>query len=566
MTSEEHKSNSASLEQARESLFALEQINAAYKNRISELLAINGILANLAASGPGRDIFADVIAASKEILTFDDAFVALPDCHGALILRASTLAQAVLLPETNILRKVRAGRALTSTAGHLFAGEPPSHINDRSSVLCLPVKMDGDSGIIVLMRHNQECEAFRSTDVESARSIGILITQALTQLSKQEAQAQSRAKSTFLATISHELRTPLNGVIGMTSVLQETNLTKEQIHCIETIETCGKSLLNLIEDILEFANSDVGRFELTQEVVAPKTMINQTADIIRFQAERKGLDLTIECDPALPEIVGDGRRIRQALLNLLQNAIKFTDAGRITVVGKPTLTDRQPMVHITVIDTGRGVPEGSRADVFKDFFQVDSSLSRQYGGIGLGLAIARRIIEKHGGRMGLESEEGNGSTFWFELPIGDLETIRPPESCAEVRSDAQDDGELSILVAEDVGVNRKVVDAILNRMGHKVTLCGNGRQAVQECLSKRFDVVLMDMQMPEMDGLEATRQIRSSNGMSCEAPIIALTANVFESDKQTCLQAGMTGFVSKPISRQKLQQAIEMIKPIAKYA
>lgn len=558
----EHNVNLSSLEQARESLFALEQVNEAYKNRIAELQAVNSILSNLAASGAERDVFAEAINASKSLLAFDEAFVVIPSGNGELYTRASTISWNFQLPDTNVLRKVRAGRALTSTARHLFASAVPECISEESSVLCLPVKLDGNTGIVVLIRRPYETTDFRSSDVEKARNLGVLITQALTQISKQEAQAENRAKSTFLATMSHELRTPLNGVIGMTSILQETQLTEEQRQCADTIETCGNSLLNLIEDILEFSNSDIGHFELSSEVIDTATTMNETADIVRFQAEKKGLAVTIDCAPELPsQFVGDGRRIRQVLLNLLQNAIKFTDAGSISLVGTSRVSDRRRMVHFSVADTGIGVPEGSRANLFEDFYQVDSSLTRQYGGVGLGLAISRRIVEKHGGSIGFESNEGSGSTFWFEVPAGEPESLVQVDRCKGPEFGSYQGEELSILVAEDSSINRQVARTILEAMGHSVTLCDDGRQAVALCKSNRFDVVLMDMQMPEMDGLQATRQIRTLSEPSCKVPIIALTANAFESDRNACFEAGMTGFASKPISKQKLQEALEAARP-----
>jgi signal transduction histidine kinase/FixJ family two-component response regulator len=552
-------SGADSLEQTREALFSLEQINTAYRNRIAELEAINLVLTRLAASHNSSDVFADVFSASRSILEFDDALVALPSDSGELQLRAATRQMSIELPITSILRKVISGRTLTTTVDRLFPGIGSELIGGSSSVLCLPITVEGRTGIFALMRSTAR-KPFRSSDVESARHLGVLITQALAQLSKQEALAQSRAKSNFLATMSHELRTPLNGVIGMTSVLQSTALTGEQRSCIETIETCGNALLRQIDDILDFARADAGELTLARELVVPAKVARETASIVEHQALQKNLKLAVVVHPGVPaEIEGDDRRIRQVLLNLLQNAVKFTTAGGITVdigaVGGP----ENPLVRFAVTDTGIGVPRAARPHMFKDFYQVDASRTRRFGGTGLGLAISRRIIERIGGKIGFESTLGSGSTFWFEIPVGDREGFKKNAGMQPAFVASSPAAALSILVAEDSRTNQNVARLLLEKMGHRVTLSDNGAQAVQSCMTDVYDLVLMDMQMPEMDGLEATRRIRALNGAAGETPILALTANAFESDMQACLQAGMNGFVSKPINRGKLEDAIASV-------
>jgi signal transduction histidine kinase/ActR/RegA family two-component response regulator len=550
-------SGSGSLEHVREALFSLEQINAAYRNRIAELDAINSILMRLAAADNRNDAFADVFSASRSILAFDEALVALPTGNGDLQVRAATGGMNICFEQNNILRKVMAGRTLATTADRLFSS---AGFAASSSVLCLPITAEGQTGIFAMIR-DEDKKPFGSTDVESGEHLGVLITQALAQLAKQEAQAQNQAKSAFLATMSHELRTPLNGVIGMTSVLKSSELTDEQRHCVETIETCGSSLLRLIDDILEFSRADSGELTLAQEIVQPESAVRETTRIIQFQAQQKGLKFAVEIHPGVPaEIVGDGRRVRQVLLNFLQNAVKFTDAGGVTVEIKPSGTPDRPTVFFAVTDTGIGVPDSARPFLFRDFYQVDASRTRRFGGTGLGLAISRRIVERLGGRIGVESVIGAGSTFWFEIPVGDPGRVLPvsPRDSAET-ADGQL-GALSILVAEDSPMNQNVARLILEKMGHRVTLADNGAQAVERCKAVAYDLVLMDMQMPEMDGIEATRQLRAAPAPVREVPIIALTANAFEADVQACLQAGMNGYVSKPVNRRKLEDAIASVQ------
>lgn len=548
------------LEQVREALFSLEQINAAYRNRIAELEAVNTIMRRIAAAHNRNDAFADVFSASRGLLAFDDALVALPCGDGELRLRAATSTTSIGFELNNILRKVLAGRTLTTTAERLFSRMEQAGFSGSSSVLCLPIMVEGETGIFAMIRCADK-KPFGSTDVETGQHIAVLITQALAQMAKQEAQAQNRAKSAFLATMSHELRTPLNGVIGMTSVLEATGLSDEQRHCVETIETCGNSLLRLIDDILEFARADSGELSLAQEIVEPENAVRETSKIVAFQAQQKGLEFSVDIEPGVPaEIAGDGRRVRQVLLNFLQNAVKFTSAGSITVKVEASGSQARPMVHFAVTDTGIGVPDSAKAFLFRDFYQVDASRTRRFGGTGLGLAISRRIVERLGGKIGFDSTIGAGSTFWFEIPVGDPDRLSAAREKDQACSAGAHTRPLSILVAEDSPMNQNVARLMLEKLGHTVALADNGAQAVERCTAETYDLILMDMQMPEMDGLQATRTIRAAPPPARDVPIIALTANAFEADVQACLTAGMNGYVSKPVNRRKLEDAIASVQ------
>ncbi len=390
----------------------------------------------------------------------------------------------------------------------------------------------------------------------------------IAQIGASEARAQraNAAKSEFLAMISHEVRTPLNGVLGMTAALLETELKPEQQHYASVIRDSGESLLRIINDVLDFSKLDAGKMEIENAAFDLPFVLHYAAEICEPRAKEKGLALNVEIDPKLPQFVkADAGRLRQVALNLLTNAVKFTQTGRVELrTFCVARTDERVTLRVEVSDTGIGIPPDRLGKLFQSFTQADVSISRRFGGTGLGLAICKKLIERMGGTIGVESHVGKGSTFWFELPV-------VPASAAEVSnkatvSDEQADDAvrtikelgrpLRLLLAEDNATNQLVAKAALAKYDIVPDLAGNGLEAVEAVRRKDYDIVLMDMQMPELDGIAATRIIRQMPGRARAVPIVALTANAFESDIIACHAAGMNGHLGKPFRRDELIVAI----------
>ncbi len=376
-----------------------------------------------------------------------------------------------------------------------------------------------------------------------------------------ELEKASRAKSEFLATMSHEIRTPLNGVIGLTSLLQSTALSPRQREYVGGIQASGEALLGLINDILDFSKIEAGQLTLELRSLDLRQLVGEVVGLFAAPAEVKGVQLGAQVDPAVPlGLVGDPMRLRQVLTNLVGNALKFTAQGAVEVrVALAEESADGALLRIAVRDTGIGIAPEAQARLFEPFTQADASTTRRYGGTGLGLAIVKRLVEAMGGQIGVESTPGQGSTFWLTLRLARDRVAQPAVAPPVSPGPAGPQGRRGrILVAEDNAINRLVVVGLLQSLGYTVAAVEDGRQAVEAVGREAYDLVLMDLHMPELDGFAATVAIREREGATGRrVPIVALTADALAGDAEKSLAAGMDDHLSKPITRERLAVVVE---------
>jgi PAS domain S-box-containing protein len=380
------------------------------------------------------------------------------------------------------------------------------------------------------------------------------------------ARAAAEAKSRFLANMSHEIRTPMNGVTGMLELLLASPLSPDQQECAKTVQASAEALLAVINDILEFSSIESGKLELGTKPFEPAAVVNEVCALLGVQARRKGLQLHSRLDPFLPRmLLGDASRLRQIIGNLVGNAIKFTDSGEVAVrVALERGNTRTATLRVTVRDTGIGIDSEHCRELFNSFVQGDNSAARKYGGSGLGLAISKQLVEMMGGRIGFESEAGLGSTFWFTATFQKQEARdatearpaaseqRPPIAVAASVSPA----DVCVLLAEDNEVNQRIALRMLQKSGFRADAVADGRQAADAVKSGKYDVVLMDVHMPEMDGFAATAEIRGRERNGARLPIVAMTARAMAGDREECLAAGMDDYLTKPIQMEELRRTI----------
>jgi PAS domain S-box-containing protein len=432
----------------------------------------------------------------------------------------------------------------------LLLARPRRHVTKDGSVMDVEVTSDE------LVLGERLCRVCLTIDVTERNRASAELA-----IARDQAVEASNMKSAFLANMSHEIRTPMNGVIGMTELLLSMGLTDAQRDCAEQIARSGEQMLSIINDILDISKIETGHLELDIADFDPVEAVTQTCALARAQADAKGLSLELEVAPDLPRrLCGDSRRLNQIVLNLVTNAIKFTSEGAVTV--SLTMADRDvedgTAVRIAVSDTGIGIASDSLERMFEPFTQADVSTTRIYGGTGLGLAIVRELVELMGGRIHAESVLGEGSTFSFELVLGDPLAEEAPAAPGEA---APSEGAIwarppLVLVAEDSQINQIVAARSLERCGCRVEVVADGRQALVALASRRFDAVMMDCQMPELDGYGATAELRRREAPGQRVPVIAMTAQAMDGDRERCLEAGMDDFISKPMRFDALRSML----------
>jgi PAS domain S-box-containing protein len=436
-----------------------------------------------------------------------------------------------------------------------------SHVNsenfyrrDGSSFLveyiCVPLKdKDKIIGAVITFQ-----------DITERRDIESAIVEA-----RNAAIESARTKTTFLANMSHEIRTPLNGVIGMTGLLLDTNLSHEQLHYTNIIKQSADLLLDIVNEILDFSKIEAGKLELEQIMFDLSELLNGTIEFFKLEAKRKGLRIKLEISDNVPTIIcGDSSRLRQIFNNLISNAIKFTDSGEVTVkVSKQTETDEEIVLKFVVADTGIGISKDKQDFLFQPFTQADASTTRRFGGTGLGLAISKQLAGMMNGEIGVESEINQGSTFWFTAEFG--KQIKTHAAIGEIGVNLPQiienkptilPTDAKILIAEDNEINKQVVLGMLHSLGFQADSVANGREAVNALKTKDYEVILMDCHMPEMDGFAATREIRLLGNGKNTVKIVAMTANALVGEEECCLQYGMDDYLSKPMSKEQLLKVL----------
>jgi CheY-like chemotaxis protein len=353
----------------------------------------------------------------------------------------------------------------------------------------------------------------------------------------------------------------MNGVLGFANLLMDTRLDSEQREFVENIRCSGDALLTIINDVLDYSKIEAGKLSVDNMEFDLRSVCNEVRSLLQPSAGAKGLTLSLHFAPSIPaSLIGDPVRVRQILLNLVGNAIKFTTAGSVGIEVSSVDPDR---VRVSVIDTGIGIAAGQLEKLFERFTQGDASITRRYGGTGLGLAISRKLITLMGGEISARSEPGKGSVFWFTLPVraplNSSTRLAPPVPPPAQPLPAPRSAGGRLLVVEDNVVNQKVAMRMLVKMGYEVDLAEDGQQALERLAALRYDAVLMDCQMPHMDGYQATRHIRdpASAVLDHDVPVIAMTANAFAEDRERCLEAGMNDFLSKPVDRSTLEQVLQ---------
>lgn len=394
-------------------------------------------------------------------------------------------------------------------------------------------------------------------DIEASKQIQKELTKA-----RDAAEETTKAKSDFLATISHEIRTPMNGIIGMSDLMLKDDIPESVREYGETIHQCAQDLLSLINDILDLSKAEAGKLTLEPKPFNLSTTLHRTATFLRPNADAKGIELRTNISNNIPTLIGDPVRLRQIVFNLLGNALKFTEEGHVTLTARiKKLTSETATIRIQVSDTGIGIPESVKPKLFQPFVQAESSDSRRYGGSGLGLKICREIANLMGGELGFESSEGKGSTFWFVATFQIAKNKVPQHTRTQPssRNRSWNDSPIKVLVAEDFPANQQLIGLQLASLGLKADIVANGKQVISAVSKTKYDVILMDCQMPELDGFETTQKLRE-DPENKDIYIVALTANAMKGDRERCLAAGMDAYISKPTSPEEILETLQAFK------